>query len=75
MEPLRKLPEVNARGHLFVLIGTDTFSAGTYNAAQSHSHNAAVLVGETIGERPNSCQEADQFLLPPSRIPALRRPR
>lgn len=49
-----------------MLIGPNTFSAAMSNAAQFRSMTAATLVGETIGERPDSYQESRQFKLPNS---------
>ncbi len=68
VDPIRSLPEINQRGHLFVLIGADTFSAAMSNAAQFRQRTAAMLVGEPIGERPNSYQEAREMRLPNSQL-------
>ncbi len=68
IQPIRNLPGINAKGHLFVLIGPHTFSAAMSNAAQFRSRTSAILVGETIGERPNSYQEVRQTRLPNSRL-------
>ncbi len=51
IEPLRKESKINRRGHLFVLIGADTFSAAMSNAAQFRAMTNAMLVGQPIGER------------------------
>jgi hypothetical protein len=51
-----------------VLIGADTFSAAMNNAAQFQDETNAILVGETIGEKPNSYQEPRQFRLPNSHL-------
>jgi hypothetical protein len=64
--PIRDLPEINKKGHLFVLIGPYTFSAGMSNAAQFRSETNAILVGEPIGEKPNSYQESREMRLPNS---------
>jgi hypothetical protein len=66
IEPLRKDKDINRKGHLFVLIGPNTFSAAMSNAAQFRTMTEATLVGQTIGERPNSYQEVKQFTLPNS---------
>lgn len=66
IEPLRKEKDINRKGHLFVLIGPNTFSAAMSNAAQFRSRTEATLVGQSIGERPNSYQEVKQFTLPNS---------
>jgi hypothetical protein len=67
IEPLAKDSSINQKGHLFVLIGPDTFSAAMSNAGQFRSKTQATLVGQTIGERPNSIQEPRQFVLPNSK--------
>ncbi len=66
IEPLQKDRDINRKGHLFVLIGPNTFSAAMSNAAQFRTMTEATLVGQTIGERPNSYQEPRQFTLPNS---------
>jgi hypothetical protein len=68
IDPVRGLSKINRNGHLFVLIGVDTFSAGMSNAAQFRQRTAAMLVGEPIGERPNSYQEAREMRLPNSQL-------
>lgn len=45
IEPLRKDSKINQKGHLFVLIGADTFSAAMSNAAQFRAMTNAMLVG------------------------------
>jgi Peptidase family S41 len=70
IDPLRALPNVNQKGHLFVLISPYTFSAAMANAAQFRSTTAAILVGEPIGEKPNSFQEAREMRLPNSHLVA-----
>jgi hypothetical protein len=66
IEPIRKNTDINRKGHLFVLIGPITFSAAMSNAAQFRSMTEATLVGQPIGERPNSYQEPREFTLPNS---------
>jgi hypothetical protein len=51
-----------------VLIGPRTFSAAMNNAAQFQDETNAILVGQTIGEKPNSYQEPRQFRLPNSHL-------
>lgn len=68
IQSLRALPEINTRGRLFVLISPYTFSAGMSNAAQFRSETQAILVGQPIGERPNSYQEARELRLPNSHL-------
>jgi len=66
IHPIGELKNVNRKGHLFVLIGPNTFSAAMSNAAQFRRQTEAMLVGQTIGERPNSYQESRQMTLPNS---------
>jgi hypothetical protein len=68
IDPIHGLSKINRSGHLFVLIGTNTFSAAMSNAAQFRQRTAAILVGEPIGERPNSYQEAREMRLPNSQL-------
>ena len=66
--PIRDLAWINKKGHLFVLIGPYTFSAGMANAAQFRNETNAIQVGEAIGEKPNSFQEAREMRLPNSHL-------
>jgi hypothetical protein len=68
VRPLASNADVNRRGHLFVLIGVATFSAAMSNASHFRAQTNAILVGEPIGERPNSWQENRQFVLPRSHL-------
>jgi len=68
------LPELTARDwlnrgdRLFVLIGREMFSAAMTNAADLRLQTNATLVGEPIGERPNSYQELQRLILPNSHL-------
>lgn len=64
---IKKHP-INQRGRLFVLVGRQTFSAAMVNAIDFRKETNAILVGEPIGERPNSYAENDQMTLPNSRL-------
>jgi len=66
VKPIRKSKSLNRKGHLFVLIGPKTFSAAMSNAAHFRKQTSALLVGEPIGEKPNSYQEARDMVLPNS---------
>jgi C-terminal processing protease CtpA/Prc len=68
IHPIRELASINRKGHLFVLVGAVTFSAAMNNAAQFHSQTAALLVGQTIGEKPNSYAEPRNMTLPNSHL-------
>lgn len=67
VHPIGKLPDINRKGHLFVLIGPGTFSAAMSNATHFRYQTNAILVGEQIGEKPNSYQEAREMRLPNSK--------
>lgn len=66
VHPIRKLADINRKGHLFVLIGPETFSAAMSNSAHFRYQTNAILAGQTIGEKPNSYQEAREMKLPNS---------
>ena len=68
VRPIKARADLNRKARLYVLIGPLTFSAAMNNAAQFADETEAILVGETIGERPNSYQEPRQFQLPNSRL-------
>jgi hypothetical protein len=68
VRPIAALPSINQRGHLYVLIGPHTFSAAMSNAAHFRKQTAALLVGEPIGEKPNSYQESRRTKLPNSQL-------
>jgi hypothetical protein len=59
-------PWINRPDALFVLVGRNTFSAAMANAADFGSMTNATMVGEPIGENPNSWQEPRHFYLPHS---------
>jgi hypothetical protein len=61
-------PWLNRHDRLFVLIGRETFSAAMTNAADLKLRTRATLVGEPVGERPNSYQELATLTLPNSRL-------
>jgi hypothetical protein len=62
-------PWLNRRDRTFVLVGRHTFSAAMSNAADLRWKTNATLVGEPIGETPNSWQESRRFYLPNSGLP------
>jgi hypothetical protein len=66
VHPIRDLPEIDRKGHLFILIGPRTFSAAMSNSAHFRYQTNAILVGQQIGEKPNSYQEAREMTLPNS---------
>jgi hypothetical protein len=68
IHPLKKRPALNEKGRLYVIIGRQTFSAAMVNAIDFRKDTNAILVGEPIGERPNSYSENDEMTLPNSRL-------
>jgi hypothetical protein len=68
VERVKRRPEINAKGHLYVLVGRRTFSAALANAVDFRKDTQAILVGEPIGERPNSYSENDEMTLPNSKL-------
>ena len=61
---LKRRPTLKA----YVLVGNRTYSAAMNNAVDFRTETHATLVGEPIGEKPNSYQESDQMTLPRSKI-------
>jgi hypothetical protein len=62
------MPEVNLAGHLFIITGRRTFSAGMTNVTDFRRETEAIIVGEPTGARPNGYQENYWFTLPFSQI-------
>jgi hypothetical protein len=65
---IKKRASINRRGHLFVITGRWTYSAGMANAADFRKETTALLVGEPTGGRPNGYQENREFMLPNSHL-------
>jgi hypothetical protein len=68
IDPIKKRPAINQKGRLYVAVGRATFSAAMVNAVDFRKQTNAILVGEPIGERPNSYSENDEMTLPHSRL-------
>ena len=68
IRPLQQREALNRRGRLFVIVGRRTYSAAMANAVDFRKDTNALLVGEPIGERPNSYSENDELTLPHSRL-------
>jgi hypothetical protein len=68
VEPLKQRAALNRTGGLYVVVGRRTYSAAMVNAIDFRKETSAVLVGEPIGERPNSYSENDEMTLPSSRL-------
>jgi len=65
---LAQREKINRKGHLFVLIGRDTFSSAMLNAVELRRKTQAIFVGEPTGQKPNSYGELRTFKLPNSGI-------
>jgi hypothetical protein len=68
IEPLKRRPSLSQKGRLYVVVGRATYSAAMANAIDFRKELGSILVGEPIGERPNSYSENDEMTLPKSRI-------
>lgn len=68
LQAIQERPWLNQSDRLYVLIGREMFSAAMTNAADLQLQTNATLVGEAIGERPNSYQEVVSMPLPNSRL-------
>lgn len=64
VDELARRPQLRA----YAIIGGRTFSAALKNSIDFREIAHATLVGETIGERPNSYSENDEMTLPNSQI-------
>jgi hypothetical protein len=62
------MPALNRAGHLFVITGRGSFSAGMTNITDFRRETEAILVGEPTGARPNGYQENHLFTLPVSKL-------
>jgi peptidase S41-like protein len=68
IQPIQQRAALNQKGRLFVIVGRRTYSAALANAVDFRKDTNAILVGEPIGERPNSFSENDELTLPHSRL-------
>ena len=66
MRSLEQEETINRPGHLFVIIGHCTFSAGLYHAAQLKQFTHATFVGDTVGDRLDYWAEGGDIELPNS---------
>ncbi len=66
IQMIRDRPALNRKNALFVVIGRGTFSSGMAAAHELRTQTEATIVGEPIGERPNTFGEMRQFTLPNS---------
>jgi C-terminal processing protease CtpA/Prc len=68
VEGLKLRPALNAKGHLYALIGRSTFSSGLLAAIDLKREASAILVGESTGGKPKSYGEMRSFKLPHSQL-------
>jgi hypothetical protein len=68
IEGLRARPAMSAKGHLYALIGSETFSSGLMAAMDFRDRLHAILVGGPTGNKPNHYGEQKNFTLPNSRL-------
>jgi tetratricopeptide (TPR) repeat protein len=61
---LIKCDKINRSGHLFVIVGRNTFSAAMNTATALERQTHALFVGEPTGSSPNHVGEATPILLP-----------
>lgn len=64
---LIKNERVNRKGHLWVLIGRNTFSAAQNTVNLMERHLSPIFVGEPTGSRPQFVGESTWFVLPHSK--------
>lgn len=58
LEGIIRNDSINRKGHLFVIIGRPTYSAGMLNAVQLKLKTNAILFGEPTGAKPNQYNES-----------------
>lgn len=58
LEGIIRNDSINRKGHLFVIIGRPTYSAGMLNAVQLKLKTNAILFGEPTGAKPNQFNES-----------------
>lgn len=68
IEAIHSRPAINQPGALYAIIGRATFSSGMAAAHDFRTKTKATIVGEPIGERPNTFGELRRFTLPNSKI-------
>jgi len=66
MNSLGNNATINRAGHLFVITGRSTFSAGLYHAAQLKQFTHATFVGEPVGDALDYWAEGSMIVLPHS---------
>jgi hypothetical protein len=65
---IRARPRLDQSGSLYAIIGRGTFSSGMAAAFDFRTRTKGTIVGEPVGERPNTFGELRRFTLPNSKI-------
>lgn len=68
IKKLAENKEINKKGHLFVVLGRDTFSSAILNASDFQEETKAIFVGEETSGKPNHYGEIQSFELPNSKL-------
>jgi hypothetical protein len=68
LQGLRVRPALSAKGHLYVLTGSGTYSSAMITAHKFRAQLNAILVGEAPGNKPNHYGDVRSFLLPNSKL-------
>ncbi len=68
IRPIIQLEKIDQRGHFFVIIGRQTFSAAQNLVNAIEKYTNAVFVGEPTGSHVNMYGDARRFILPNSKI-------
>ncbi len=68
VDGLKARPALNAKGHLYTLIGGHTFSSAVFAAVYFHNDLHTILIGEPTGNKPNHYGQFESFELPNSKL-------
>jgi hypothetical protein len=68
VDGLKSRPTLTAKGHLYTLISSQTFSSAMFAAMEFRDGLHAILVGEPAGNKPNHYGEQQHFMLPNSKL-------
>ena len=68
IKQLAQNSNINKKGHLFVVLGRDTFSSAILNATDFEEETKAIFVGEETSGKPNHYGEIKDFELPNSKL-------
>lgn len=63
LKAIKEHKNINQNGHLFVIIGKNTFSSALLNALDLKAQTNATLIGEATGGKPNHYGEVKTFEL------------